>query len=154
MSKGAVVSKIEEIAERLAQPAGIEVVEVELKGGGKNQFLRVSIDKPEGVTHTDCEAISHQLEEILDSEDLIAAHYTLEVSSPGVERKLLKLKDFERFQGKKAKVVLREPIEKQKSLEGTLAGVEDGQIALQLAGGQRIRFPHHQVERANLKFEW
>jgi ribosome maturation factor RimP len=91
MSKGAVVSKIEEIAERLAQPAGIEVVEVELKGGGKNQFLRVSIDKPEGVTHTDCEAISHQLEEILDSEDLIAAHYTLEVSSPGVERKLLKL---------------------------------------------------------------
>jgi ribosome maturation factor RimP len=154
MAKQAVLSKIEEIAGRVAESEGIEVVEIELKGGGKNQFLRVSIDKPEGVTHTDCETMSHQLGTILDSEDLIPAHYTLEVSSPGVERKLLKLKDFERFQGKKAKVVLREPLDSQKHLEGTLAGVEDEQIIFDLSSGARVHFPHQQVEKANLKFEW
>jgi len=154
MSKLAVLPKIEEIAGQVAEPLGIEVVEIELKGGGQNQFLRVSIDKPEGVTHTDCETVSRQLGEKLDSEDLINAHYTLEVSSPGVERKLLKIKDFQRFQGKKAKVVLREPIENLKTLEGILYGVEDGEIALELAGGNRVHFPYSKVERANLKFEW
>jgi ribosome maturation factor RimP len=154
MSKLAVLPKIEEIAGRVAGPLGIEVVEVELKGGGQNQFLRVSIDKPEGVTHADCEEVSRQIGDALDAEDLIVAHYTLEVSSPGVERKLFKIADFERFEGKKAKVVLREPIENRKTLEGTLSGVEDGQIALELAGGNRIHFPYSKVERANLKFEW
>ena len=62
----AIVSKIEAIAERVAQSEGIEIVEVELKGGGKNRFLRISIDKPEGVTHADCETISHQVGTILD----------------------------------------------------------------------------------------
>jgi ribosome maturation factor RimP len=154
MSRQGALLKIEEIAGQVAVAAGVEIVEIELKGGGKNQFLRVSIDKPEGVTHTDCENISHQLGEILDAQDIIPAHYTLEVSSPGVERKLLKLKDFERFQGKKAKVVLREPVENQKHLEGTLVGIEDQEIALELAGGHRVHFPHNQVEKANLKFEW
>jgi ribosome maturation factor RimP len=154
MAKVAVLPKIEEIAERIASPLGIEIVEIELKGGGKNQFLRVSIDKPEGVTHLDCETVSRLLGDSLDQDDLITAHYTLEVSSPGVERKLFKIKDFERFQGKKAKVVLREPIESAKTLEGRISSVEDGRIALELAGGNQVQFPFTQVERANLKFEW
>jgi ribosome maturation factor RimP len=154
MAKVAVLPKIEEIAGRIALPLGIEIVEIELKGGGKNQFLRVSIDKPEGVTHLDCETVSRQLGEALDADDLIPAHYTLEVSSPGVERKLFKIKDFERFRGQKAKVVLREPIESVKTLEGKISGVEDGRIALELAGGAQVQFPFTQVERANLKFEW
>jgi ribosome maturation factor RimP len=154
MSKVAVLPKIEEIAGRIAGPLGIEIVEIELKGGGKNQFLRVSIDKPEGVTHLDCETVSRQLGDALDADDLIPAHYTLEVSSPGVERKLFKIKDFERFRGQKAKVVLREPIESVKTLEGKISGVEDGRIALELAGGAQVQFPFTQVERANLKFEW
>ena len=66
-------------------------------------MLRISIDKPEGVTHADCELVSQQVGTILDVEDVVPGHYTLEVSSPGVERKLFKPKDFERFQGKKAK---------------------------------------------------
>src|SRR6266542_2030682 len=84
----AILAKIEAIAERVAQPVGIEIVEIELKGGGKNRFLRISIDKPEGVTHGDCEMISHQVGTILDVEDVVPGSYTLEVSSPGVERKL------------------------------------------------------------------
>jgi len=146
-------SRIEEIAERVARSEGIEVVEVEVKGGGKNQFVRISIDKPEGVSHADCEMISHQVGAILDVEDVVPGHYTLEVSSPGLERKLIKPRDYERFQGKKAKVTLREPVESQRHWEGTLAGYADGIVSLD-ANGRQIRFPLDQVAKANLKFEW
>ena len=149
-----VVSKIEEIAERVATSEGIEVVEVEVKGGGNNQFVRISIDKPEGVTHADCENISHQVGTILDVEDLVPGRYTLEVSSPGIERKLRKAKDYERFQGKKVKIGLREPIEGQRNLEGTLGGLRDGIVTLDLNSGKQLHFPLHQVQKANLKFEW
>src|SRR5271157_3298790 len=103
-----VASKIEEIAQRVAQPEGLELVEVEVKGGGNSRFVRISIDKPEGVTHADCELVSHQVGTILDVEDVVpGGRYTLEVSSPGVERKLTRPRDFERFQGKKIKLALR-----------------------------------------------
>jgi ribosome maturation factor RimP len=154
MAKAAGVEKIEAITRSVAELQGIEVVEVELKGGGKNQFLRISIDKPEGVTHDDCALISHSVGEILDADETIPNHYTLEVSSPGVERKLLKLADFERFSGKRAKLVLREPMEGQKSLEGILGGVSDDKIALALDTGAAVQIPYSQVDRANLKFEW
>jgi ribosome maturation factor RimP len=150
----AILSKIEAIADRVAQSEGIEIVEVELKGGGKNRFLRISIDRPEGVTHADCELISHQVGTILDVEDVVPGAYTLEVSSPGVERKLLKYKDFERFNGKKIKVSLREPVENSRRWEGTLASCADGLIHLEVAEGKTIQFPFDQVEKANLKFEW
>src|SRR5580704_7040484 len=150
----AVISKIEAVAERVGQSEGIEIVEVELKGGGKSRLLRIFIDKPEGVTHTDCESISHQVGTILDVENLIPGSYTLEVSSPGVERKLLKYRDFERFQGKKIKAILREPVENSRRWEGTLASCADGLITLEIAEGKRIQFPFEQVETSNLKFEW
>src|SRR6185369_9298843 len=136
MSTSAILSKIEAIAERVAQPAGIEVVEVELKGGGQNRFLRISIDRPEGVTHADCEMVSHEVGTILDVEDLVPGHYTLEVSSPGVERKLTKLTDFERFTGKKIKTVLRDPVENSRSWEGVLAMCADGLITLETDDGK------------------
>lgn len=149
-----VVSKIEEIAQRVAASEGIEVVEVEFKGGGGNQLVRISIDRPEGVSHADCELVSHQVGTILDVEDVVPGHYTLEVSSPGVERKLLKPSDYIRFQGKKAKIVLREPVESQRHLQGTLAGLENGTVSLDTGAGRVLRFHLNQVERANLKFEW
>jgi ribosome maturation factor RimP len=149
-----VVSKIEEIAERVARSEGIEIVEVELKGGGRNQLLRISIDKPEGISHNDCELISQQVGTILDVEDVLPGHYTLEVSSPGVERKLLKPKDFERFQGKKVRITLHEPVENQRNWEGTLAGFSEGVITLEPAGGKTVRIRLDQVAKANLKFEW
>ena len=154
MSSAAILSKIEAIAERVAQPAGIEVVEVELKGGGQNRFLRISIDRPEGVTHADCELISHEVGTILDVEDIVPGHYTLEVSSPGVERKLIKLTDFERFTGKKIKTVLKDPIENSRTWEGTLASCADGLITLEVNEGKKIQLPFVRVEKANLNFEW
>jgi ribosome maturation factor RimP len=151
----AVASKIEEIAQRVTESEGMELVEVEVKGNDGNRLVRISIDKPEGVTHADCELVSQQVGTILDVENVVpGGHYTLEVSSPGVERKLLKPRDFERFQGKKAKVWLRQPLDGKRYWEGTLSGFAEGTVTLEVQPDRTIRFPFDQVEKANLKFEW
>jgi ribosome maturation factor RimP len=154
-SKIAVVDKIRAIADRVGGSEGIEIVDVQLLGGGRARTLRIFIDKPAGVTLADCENVSHQVGTILDVEDVVpGGSYTLEVSSPGVERKLEKAKDFERFVGQKVKVVLREPVENQKYWEGILSGFTEGVISVDPAPGRSIRIHLEQVERANLKLEW
>jgi ribosome maturation factor RimP len=148
-------SKIEEIARRVAGSEGLEIVEVEVKGGGAQRLVRIFIDKPEGVTHGDCELVSQQVGTILDVEDVLpGGRYTLEVSSPGVERKLVTPRDYERFQGKKAKITLRNAVEGRRHWEGTLSGVEGDAVELETEPGKVLRFPFGQVEKANLKFEW
>lgn len=155
MSKQAVVDRITEIAERVATSEGIEVVEVMLLGGGGSRLLRIFIDKPGGVTHGDCELISQQVGTILDVEDVVpGARYQLEVSSPGVERKLVKPRDFERVVGQKVKVSLREPVENRTHWDGTLTGFADHTLTLEPAPGQVVSFPLSLVTKANLKFEW
>ena len=156
MNRTDIVAKIQEIAERVAQPEGIEIVEIDLKGAGRHQVLLIVIDKPEGVTHGDCELISHQVGAILDAEDTIHGTYSLEVSSPGVERKLRNWKDWVRFVGEKAKVVLREPVASVKHFEGVIARADDQHqtVTVELADGAEVTFPVAQVDRANLKFEW
>src|ERR1035437_1091348 len=150
-----VAEKIEAIALRVAESEGMELVEVEVKGGGAHRFVRISIDKPEGVTHGDCELVSHQVGTILDVEDVVAGgRYTLEVSSPGVERRLLKPQDYQRFQGKKAKITLYDPVEGRRNWDGTLAGLEDGNVVLEIAPEKTMSFPFNQIHKANLKFEW
>jgi len=158
-----VVARIEEIAQKVASSDGLEVVEVELKGSGRNQMLRIYIDKPQGVTHADCESVSLRVGNLLDTENFFPGHYTLEVSSPGVERKLTKWKDFQRFQGHRMKVVLRIPPQsgteggaKEGALhfDGVLQSAQDGILKMEIAGGQPVEFRFEQVDRANLKFEW
>jgi ribosome maturation factor RimP len=154
-SRDAVAARVAEVAERVGGPENIEIVEVQFLGGGKSRVLRIFIDKPEGVSHADCELISHQVGTILDVEDVIPGGcYTLEVSSPGLERKLTKPRDFERFAGQKARIVLREPVENQRHWSGTLIGYADGQVTIEPSAGRQVRFALAQVERANLKFEW
>ncbi len=153
--RDAIHAKVMDIAQRVADPVGIEIVDVQVLGGGKARLVRIYIDKPEGVSHADCQLISNEAGAILDAEEIVPdASYTLEVSSPGVERKLSTPRDFERFTGKKAKIVLREPIASRLHWEGTLAGCADGFIALDPAAGERIEIPLAQVQKANLKFEW
>lgn len=155
MSREEVTAKVQEIAERVASSEGLEIVEVQLLGGGGARVLRIFIDKPEGVTHADCETISQNVGTILDVEDVIpGAHYTLEVSSPGVERKLTKPRDFERFVGQKVKVALRQPIENQRHFMGILKSFAEGVVTLEPSPGKSVQFPLDQVEKANLKFEW
>jgi ribosome maturation factor RimP len=154
-TREALTEKIAEIAERVGKSEGIEVVETDFLGGGRQRLLRFYIDKPEGVSHGDCETFSRKVGAILDAEDIVPGeNYTLEVSSPGVERKLNRPSDYERFTGKKAKIVTHEPVEEQKHWEGVLRGFENGQILIEPSEGRVIRIPLAAVKRANLKFEW
>jgi ribosome maturation factor RimP len=153
MKREDVISKIEAIAEQVAIPQNIEIVEVELKGSGRRHLLRIYIDKPEGVTHADCEFVSRGVSDALDAEDPLPGSYELEVSSPGVERKLGKWKDWERFAGKKVKVTLQDPAE-VKHLDGQIVRAQDHTVTVELAGGRQVSFAFEQVDRASLKFEW
>jgi ribosome maturation factor RimP len=153
--RDAIIEKVQEITERVAGDAGLEVVDVQMLGGGGSRLLRIFIDKPEGVTHADCEHISQHVGTILDIEDVIpGGKYTLEVSSPGLERKIARPREFERFVGKKVKVVLRQPVENQRTWVGALRNFAEGIITLEPSPGKSIQFPLELVERANLKFEW
>ncbi|MDE3195753.1 MAG: ribosome maturation factor RimP [Acidobacteriota bacterium] len=165
MKRGELKAHIERLAESVAEQAGLEIVEVELKGSGRHQLLRVTIDKPgtdptAGVTHGDCELLSRELGARLDAEDPIEGAYDLEVTSPGIERKLTKWRDWERFEGQKAKVILKEPVEGDlKHFTGIIAqaapgGTNGPSITMRLDQGREVTFPFALVERANLKFDW
>jgi ribosome maturation factor RimP len=148
------LERIREAAERVAQSLGLEVVDVEWKVG-RDRFLRVYIDKPEGVSHKDCEAVSNQLSVLLDVEDLIPGqqHYILEISSPGLDRKLTKPAEFERFAGRLARISTIEPVENQKFFEGRLAGVAGGKVQIEVQG-RVIAVPMEGIRKANLVVEF
>jgi len=155
MKDEGLIAKLTKLCEEATATSNVELVEVELRGSGKARLLRVYIDKPGGVTHGDCESVSERLDALLDEADAIPDDsYTLEVSSPGVERKLTKPRDFERVVGKKVRVSLREPIETRKSLEGTLAAFADDTLSVETAPGTVLRVPLRQIQKANLKFDW
>ena len=127
------MDKIREIAERVAQSSGLELVDLELLGGGKGRVLRVFIDKPEGVTHEDCANFSREVGTIFDVEDAIpGGQYTLEVSSPGLDRTLSKAADFQRFTGSLMKVMTRDPVNGNRHFEGRLKTFQDGRLGLEL----------------------
>jgi ribosome maturation factor RimP len=154
------LEKIREAAERVARSLGLEIFDVEWKIG-KQRMLRVYIDRlpgpqnPEGlgVTHKDCERVSEQLSVILDVEDLVPGpSYVLEISSPGLDRKLIKPADYERFVGRLAKIWLNEPIEKQAYLEGRLAGYADGVVKV-MVRDRELAVPYAGIKKANLVVE-
>jgi ribosome maturation factor RimP len=149
------VQRITELGQKAASGTAIELVEVQLRGAGKSRLLRVYIDKPGGITHGDCELISDRLGRLLDEQDAVpGTSYTLEVSSPGVERKLSKPRDFERVLGQKIRFSVREPIESRSHFEGRLTGLADETIEVEIAPGHLLHVPLGQVSKANLKFEW
>jgi ribosome maturation factor RimP len=149
------LATITELGERSAMGTDVEIVEIQLKGAGNARLLRVYIDKPGGVTHGDCELISQRLGKLLDEADPIAeSSYTLEVSSPGIERRLSKPRDFERVLGQKIRLAVQPPGENRRQLEGRLADFTDGALELEVAPGNVIRVPLATVQKANLKFEW
>src|SRR5207253_9765196 len=113
--------KVREIAERVAASSGLEVVEVELRGGGSSRMLRITIDKPGGVTHEDCANLSREVGTILDVEDAVpGGSYLLEVSSPGLDRKLFRPADYGRFVGSRVRLTTRDPVNGDHPCEGRL----------------------------------
>jgi ribosome maturation factor RimP len=154
------LDKVRDAAERVARSEGLEVFDVEWKVG-KQRLLRVYIDRlpgpgrPEGpgISHNDCELVSKQLSVILDVEDLVPGPgYVLEVSSPGLDRKLLRPRDYERFSGRLARIWLNEPVDNQKYFEGRLAGYSDGRVRLSLKD-RDIVVPFIGIRKANLVVE-
>ena len=134
------VERVREIADRVAASSGLEIVDLEFLGGGKARMLRVFLDRPAagtdplaGVTHEDCAKFSREFGTILDVEDVMPGAYTLEVSSPGLDRKLVKPADFTRFTGSRLKLTMRQPVNGNRHFEGRLEKVEDGRLTLDLS---------------------
>ena len=156
------VDRVREIAERVAASTGLEIVEVELRGGGKARMLRIFIDKPGGVTHEDCANLSREVGTILDVEDVIpGASYLLEVSSPGLDRKLIRPADYERFTGSRVKLTTRQPVNGSHHFEGRLESFQQGRLTLDMnaprkkprpgsGAPQKLEIELANVERANL----
>ena len=146
------LEKIHEIAERVAASSGLEVVEVDLRGGGKARMLRIYIDKPGGVTHDDCSNFSREVGTIFDVEDAVpGGSYTLEVSSPGLDRKLSKPGEFERFSGSLVKLMTRDPVNANRHFEGRMTWLGDGRISLELTGRKKSK--KHEAQEAGSTVE-
>ena len=146
------LEKIREAAERVAGATGLEVLDVEWKVG-RQRFLRIILDKPGGVSHGDCERVSHELGVILDVEELIPGPgYVLEVSSPGLDRKLVQPAEFGRFAGRRAKISLSQPVEERNFFEGRLAGFADGMVQLEV-DGRVLALPFDWIRKAQLVVE-
>lgn len=164
------VERVRQIADRVAVSSGLEVVDIEFLGGGKARMLRVFLDKPAsgtdplaGVTHEDCAGFSREFGTILDVEDVMPGSYTLEVSSPGLDRKLVKAADFVRFTGSRMKLMTRQPVNNSRHFEGRLESFQDGRLTLDLsvashksrkkmgtAAGTKVEIEFANVEKANL----
>jgi ribosome maturation factor RimP len=173
------VERVREIADRVAASRGLEVVEIEFLGGGNARMLRVFLDKlaagaepqavpqsaaAHGVTHEDCANFSREFGTILDVEDAMpGGSYTLEVSSPGIDRRLTKAADFSRFTGSRVKLTTRQPVDNNRHFEGRLESFHNGRLMLDLsvashksrkkmgaAAGQKIEIEFANVEKANL----
>jgi ribosome maturation factor RimP len=142
--------RVTELAGQIAASMGMEVVLIEVKGDGNRSIIRVYIDQPNGVTLDDCERFSKRFSVLLDVEDWIPFSYILEVSSPGVNRPLVKESDFRRFAGKEAKVRTRLPIAGQKNFKGKIIGVTEGRLELEVAPGRQIGIAVMDIEKANL----
>lgn len=138
---------------KLLEPAierlGYELVDIELKLGGRDGMLRVYLDKVDGIDIEDCETVSHQVSAILDVEDALSGHYTLEVSSPGLDRTLTKPAHFERFMGEDVRVKLRFPLEGRRNFKGALKSADEKQIEIEV-DGQSHSLPLTMIESARL----
>jgi len=126
-----------------------ELVGVEFLPQGSYSLLRIYIDSSNGVTISDCERVSHQVSGLLDVEDAVRGRYTLEVSSPGLDRPLFSEEHFRRFVGETVKVRLSAPIDGRKNFTGIIRGLNDGIVELEVES-EKVEIPFSSIEKANL----
>jgi ribosome maturation factor RimP len=153
MTDNSIAQRVQELAERVAIDHGLELVHTEVAGPENKPIVRVFIDKPQGVTHDDCSEVSLHLGTILDVEDFIHASYTLEVSSPGLERGLYKRADYERFAGNDAKMKTRLPVNGQRNFRGRLLGVDGDEVLFEDRTNGKVRIPLEIIKQANLEVD-
>ena len=153
MDQGSVSERIKYLAEQTAIDHGLELVHVEVAGPDGHPIVRVFIDKPGGVTHDDCSEVSHHLGTVLDVEDFIHSAYTLEVSSPGIERGLYKRADYERFAGNTAKLKTRVALKGQRNFRGRIVGIEGDEVIFDDRTSGRTMIPLESIAKANLEID-
>jgi len=159
MIKGDVCGQVSGFALPILESLGMELVDIEFVRAGRNSVLRLFIDKEGGVTLDDCADVSRELSAILDVEDIIPGHYSLEISSPGLDRPLRTPADYERFAGHLVKVRTYEALpddagNKRKTFIGHLLGLADGVVAMKLSEGQSASIPLEKIAKANLELEF
>lgn len=147
--------RIRDITERAAAERGMELVHVETaRGAGRGQtVVRIFIDKPDGITHADCVEISHHVGTVLDVEDPLPDSYTLEVSSPGLERGLYRLADYERFTGEQARLKTDRAIGNQRNFRGRIIGVDGDDIIFDDRTSGEVRVPFDAIAKANIEID-
>lgn len=150
---GSIGGRVEQIAASVTERSGIEFVHCQIAGSKRNPTVRLIIDKPGGVTLEDCAQVSRDVEAVLDRDDFIPTSYVLEVSSPGIERELFKLADFEKFTGQNARVKTSKPIGGQRNFSGRIAAVDGSTIDFDDRTNGRIRIPFDLIAKANLQID-
>lgn len=153
MASSSVEDRVQAIAERVAIDHGLELVHAEVAGPDNKPIVRIFIDKPNGVTHEDCSEVSLHVGTVLDVEDFIHASYTLEVSSPGIERGLYKLQDYDRFAGSLAKIRTRKPLNGQRNFRGRLLGIDGEDVLFEDRTSGRVTIPFEIIAKANLEMD-
>src|SRR5215510_15226088 len=153
MDSSSVVERVCQIAEQAAIDHGVELVHAEVAGPEGHPVVRVFIDKPGGVTHGDCSDVSTQIGTVLDVEDFIHSAYTLEVSSPGLERGLYKPADYERFAGNQAKIKTRSAVRNQRNFRGRIIGIENGDVTFEDRTSGRVILPFAEIVKAHLEVD-
>lgn len=159
------IEQVRSIAERVARSHGLEIFDVQMRRESIGPVLRVVIDRPAppdgspepieaSIGIQECQRVSEDLSAVLDVEDVIAHRYTLEVSSPGLDRPLRGIDDYQRFRGRQAKIVLRDPIDGQMHLKGRLQGRDGDTVLLEDAEGRQRRVPFAEISRARLEVEF
>jgi ribosome maturation factor RimP len=161
MAAQTVVDKVRAIAERVAGGYGLEIFDVQFRREAPGMVLRVQIDRPgpastegDSVSVADCASVSRDLSAIFDVEDVVPTAYTLEVSSPGLDRPLRRLDDYRRFTGRLAKIVMREKVDGQGFFRGKIAGVEGQEVLIDADDRRTHRVPLAVISRANLEAEF
>src|SRR5262245_10198829 len=156
-----VVERVRELAARVAGSYGLDIFDVQYRREASGMVLRVLLDRPgpaatatESVSVDDCASVSRDLSAMLDVDDVVPGAYTLEVSSPGLDRPLRGADDFRRFVGRRAKIVMREAVDGQRFFRGTLGGVDGTDVLIDSEDGRRHRVPVAIVTRANLEVEF
>ena len=160
MGASDVVEQVRTVAGRVAASYGLEIFDVSFRREGPGMVLRVQIDRPgpaasaeESVSVADCASVSRDLSAILDVDDVVPVAYTLEVSSPGLERGLYKRADFERFAGSQAKLKTRQPIDGQRNFRGRLLGVDGDDVLFDDRTNGQVRVPLDLITKANLEVD-
>ena len=159
--EASVVEQVRVVASRVAESYGLEIFDVQFRREGPGMILRVQIDRPgpaasaeDSVSVEDCVRVSRDMSAILDVEDMVPTAYTLEVSSPGLDRPLRRPDDYSRFAGRRAKIVMRERVDGQGFFKGRLGGVEGSDVLIEGDDRRTHRVPLHLITRANLEVEF